>query len=286
MKSIWKSASGALLLLALLPDARAAITCDVSTPAITMYYREQSTAKTQATVTVGCTRTNGGDPTSVNYSVTADNGDYAQGTVNRARRTVLWIFQSNVSYELYTNSSCATPWNAPTALTGTITWPGGATGRRTQDHSFWICIPQQAVGIDGLHQDSVQLTASYNYQGTRYAYGTLGMNVITPASCAISTPPGDLVLNYPAFSPTPVWAETTVGMRCTAQMPYTLEILPPADVLSGVRYGVAVTPDTGTGNGNTTVNHTIRATAPAGQPGQCGTGSCQQTRTHEVRITY
>jgi spore coat protein U-like protein len=283
MRSLWKRGFAALLLLFALPAVQAAITCNVGAPAITIFYQAQTTAKLQGTLTVSCTRTNGSK--SVDYTITPDDGNYPANGFNRARRPIFWIFASYVSYDLYTDSTCTTPWNAAAPITGTLSWPGNTTGVATQTHTFWACILPQNVLLDGVHTDSVQMTMSYKNQGTQYAYGDLGVNIITPATCDITQPAGNINLDYTAFSPAPVSNSTTVGLRCTATMPYTLEILPPNGVLAGVRYDVTVLPASGSGTGNV-VTHTITATAPAGQPGQCATGTCSQTQTHELRITY
>ena len=285
MSIIWKKALAALLLLAALPSVHAAINCTVGAPALNLFYQEQTTARVQMTLTVNCTRTSTNGPSAVNYTITPDNGDYPTGTTNRARRVFLFFFPFYLSYDLYTNSSCATMWSGTAPITGSLDWPSNGTGTLSQTHSFWACMPAQNVQIDGTYDDNVQFTMQYNNQGQKTVYGSMDVNIIAPASCVITTPPGNIVLNYTAFSPTAVVADSTVGMRCTASMPYTLEILPPNDVLAGVRYSVVPLPASGTGTGNP-VNHTIRATAPAGQPGECAAGTCSQTRTHELRITY
>jgi spore coat protein U-like protein len=274
---LWRRVLVAWALLLLLPCARAAITCtSVTSPGVSINYQTNTTASVQGFFTVSCTRTSAGDPGSVSYEVTADNGLYRQGQVNRAA-----LGTARLNYDLYTNSGCTTEWRANQPISDTISWAPGSTGTVTKQASFWACVPAQSPTSSGGYTDQVGLTLTYN--NTTLA-GTVGVTIFAPAYCLLLAAPADLILSYAAFGPQ-VAQSTTFRTRCTNGMPYTISTDVVEGVLSGVRYVLSLsdTSPNGTGQSQT---FTLTATAPANQAGQCPTGACTGTRVHTLTISY
>ena len=91
--------------------ARAAITCSITSPGFSTAYSATApvTNVTQTYFTVTCTRGSTSDPTSVNYSVTADNGLSSQGQRNRASAG-----GNRIQYDLYKDAACGTQWRGNT----------------------------------------------------------------------------------------------------------------------------------------------------------------------------
>jgi len=283
MTSSWKNLLLALLLLFALAPARAAINCTtVTSPGVNMQFASGTANALQSTFTVSCTRGLASDPQSQSYVVTVDNGLYANPVPqNRARFNFIISFY--VLYDLYSTAACnaATAWQGTTGIADTITWAPGQTGTLTKQTTFWACVPSQtSLGI--TYTDTVTMTLTQN--GTVRDTGTMPVSITSPASCSFSTPPTGVNLNYTAFGPQQV-ATSTFAVRCNAGVGYTLVLDPLGDVLNGVRYTAAMSGANGTGNGNPQ-NYTITVTAPAGQAGQCVTGTCTATRLHTVTITY
>ena len=265
----------------LLPAAaQAAIACtSITSPGVTINYPPNTTLAVQSVFAVTCTRGTG-DPLSVSYSVKADNGGYASGVNNKATYTPTG---ATLRYDLYTSSTCATQWKGNTAISDTITWPAGSTASITKQTSYWGCITTaQAAPSSGVYTDRVGLTLTYD--NNLQLPGTLLVNIYAPAQCTVTTPPGNISLSYAAFGPQ-VSGSTSIGVNCTAGMPYTLATDVPEGVLNGVRYvlGLSTTSTSGTGAPQA---HSISATAPGGQAGACASGSCNATRTHTLTISY
>ncbi|MEJ8838767.1 spore coat protein U domain-containing protein [Ramlibacter sp. AN1133] len=280
MKTVWLRILPALLALLVLPGAaRAAITCtSLASPGVSINYQPNTLATLQAVFAVTCTR-NTGDPTSVSYSVKADNGGNPSGVNNKATHAS----GSTIRYDFFTASTCGTQWKGGMTVSDTITWPAGATGPITKQTSFWACIVSaQAAPSSGVYADSVGLTLTYG--GNQTLPGTVAVNIYAPALCTVTSPPGNISLSYAAFG-AQVAGSTTIGVNCTSGMPYTLGTDVPEGVLNGLRYvlSLSATAPNGIGAPQT---HTVTATIPAGQAGTCPSGSCNATRTHTLTITY
>jgi spore coat protein U-like protein len=279
MTSRWKHVLLALLLALLLPAARAAITCtSVTAPAVAISYTSNTTTSVQSYFTVSCTRTSTNDATSVSYDVYADNGQNPTGQNNRAT-----LGTATLRYDVYTNASCGTQWKGNKAISDTITWTGGSTGTITRQTSYWTCIvTAQTPTSSGTYSDTIGLTLTYGNNVN--VYGTVGVSLYAPALCTMTTPAGDLALNYTAFGPQ-VSQSTTFAVTCTSGMPYTISTDVTEEVLTGLRYVLSLSSSSSNGTG-AAQSHSITATVPAGQAGTCASGSCSATRTHTLTITY
>jgi hypothetical protein len=272
--------------------ACAAITCStLSSTGWTTGYVNGSTPSIQANFTITCTRGVATDPTSLNYTVTVNNGDNNNGQNNFARLTGS---TSKISYETYT-TGCATLWKNSTTISGTVSWT--TTGNATDTRTFWLCVNSpQTLTAQGAYVDSVTMTAAYN--GTQTISGEIPVTFYAPAFCNIASAPANIALTYPSFSTSAVAQNTTFATLCTTALPYTLAISPVSGTIVGVGYQLTVAAAGGAGSPSCTGAQcnvtgtgasqpfTVTATAPPGQPGTCATGTCTGTQVHTLTITY
>jgi spore coat protein U-like protein len=280
MRSCWHRLLLALALLLLLPAARAAITCtSVSSPGVSINYVNGTTTSVQTFFTVSCTRSSAGDPASISYDVTADNGGNPTGQNNRAT-----LAGATLRYDVFTSASCGTTWKGNRKISDTITWSGGATGTITRQTSFWACmISAQTATSTGTYTDSIALTLAYGNNNPTVS-GTVPVAIYAPALCTMVTPAGNLTLNYTAFGPQ-TSQSTSFAVTCTSGMPYTIATDVTEGVLTGLRYVLTLSTPTANGTG-APQSYSITATIPAGQAGTCAAGNCSATRAHTLTIAY
>lgn len=280
----------ALCLLA--SPAGASITCSsISSSGWTTGYVNGSTPNIQANFTITCTRGLATDPTTLNYSVTVNNGGNNKGVNNFAKITT---GTATLGYDTFT-TSCLSLWKNSTTISGTVTWT--TTGTSTDTRTFWLCVNlPQTLTAQGAYTDSVTMTASFN--GTQSVSGDIPVTFYAPAFCNIASAPGNITLTYPSFSTGAIAQNTTFATQCTTSLPYTLAIAPVSGAIVGVSYQMTVVAGGAAGSPTCTgaqcsvtgtgINQpfTITATAPAGQPGTCATGTCAGTQVHTLTITY
>jgi spore coat protein U-like protein len=257
--------------------SQAAITCSVSSAGFSSGYSPAAPAQdvTQTFFTVTCTRGAAADPASVSYNVFANNGSYASGNQNRAARGT-----ARINYDLYRDAGCATPWQGFTAIAGTINFPG--TGTVSQQGNYWGCIPAGQGVAAGTYTDTV--TLSLLYSGFTLATGTAPVSILTPATCTISTPPGNIVFDYTAFGGA-ISPGTTFRVTCTNSLPYTMALDATTGTVVGLNYSLALSAAASTGTGAPQL-HSITGNMAAGQAGTCGTGTCTGSQARAITITY
>ncbi|HUL56305.1 MAG TPA: spore coat protein U domain-containing protein, partial [Usitatibacter sp.] len=177
--------------------AHARITCTFSSTGWATAYVPSTAATniTQGIVSVTCQRNAGGDGTTVNFTIAANNGSHAAGQQNRAQLNAA----NRLNYENYRDGSCGTLWAATAAnrISGSIT---GLTGfvPMTTDIGFWGCVPgSQTGGAAGTYTDTVTMTLRYG--GATNPTATFPVTIVSPASCSISTAPGTVAFTYTAF---------------------------------------------------------------------------------------
>lgn len=279
MTTFWTRLCVLALLLLALPAARAAITCtSITSPGASINYVNGTTTSVQTFFTVSCTRSSAGDPTSVTYDVTADNGMYFNGQNNNAR-----LGTAPLRYDVFTTAACSQTWKGNRRISDTITWSAGATGTITKQTNFWACmVSAQTATASGTYTDTVGLELTYNTNVI--VTGTVPIRIFAPALCTWTTPPSDINLTYAAFGPQ-VSANTSFAITCTSGMPYTMSLDVAAAVLAGVRYTLAINATGGTGTG-AAQSYSITATIPAGQPGTCAGAACSGMRAHTLTIAY
>lgn len=260
--------------------AHAAITCSVSSGGFASAYDPASPATnvTQTSFTVSCTRGLAGDPSSVAYSVTVDNGLSPQGQNNRAS-----YLANRIRYDTYKDGACVTKWKGATTITGTINFVG--TGTVTQQGNFWGCILAGQTGLAaGTYLDTVTMTMSYGPAPALVAVSSFGVAIGTPATCSISSPPGNIVFDYLALGPA-VTPSTTFGVNCTTALAYSMALDVTTGTLVGLNYSIALSAPSSTGIG-AQQTHSINGTMAAGQAGTCAAGTCTGSRVHALTITY
>jgi spore coat protein U-like protein len=270
----------AVLLAFAATGVQAAITCSISSGGFAAAYDPASPATntTQTFFTVTCTRGLAGDPNSVNYSVTVDNGLYAQGINNRAA-----YLANRIRYDVYKDGACGSKWKGAAAITGTIGFVG--TGTVSQQGNYWGCILAGQTGLAaGTYTDSIALTMTYGAAPVLTAVTSAGVLIGTPATCSISAAPGSIVFNYIALGPA-VTPSTTFGVTCTYALAYSMALDVAAGTLVGLNYSLALSTASSTGTG-AQQTHSINGTMAAGQAGTCAAGTCSGSRVHALTITY
>jgi spore coat protein U-like protein len=276
MKTMARSILSFLVLLLGSVTAHAAITCSISSGGFSTAYDPAAATPnvTQTYFTVTCTKGSAGDPSSVNFAVTVNNGLYALGINNRAA-----FGASRMRYDVFTNASCGTTWKGGTAISGTVNTP--SVGTFTATGNYWGCVNPGVAAPAGTYADMVTMTLTY---GTATAIGTFGVSITTPATCSITSPPGNVVFNYVAFGPA-VNASAGFGVTCSLSLPYTMALDATAGTIVGLNYtlGLSTAASTGIGVQQT---HTVNGTIAAGQSGTCAAGTCSGTQARAITITY
>lgn len=269
----------ALVLLVAASAAQAAITCSVSSGGVAAAYDPTSAAPnvTQSFFTVTCTRGLASDPTTVDFSVRADNGLNAQGQNNRAS-----MGGSFLRYDVFRDPGCSSKWKGGTAITGTVSLP--TTGTFSAQGVYWGCIAAGLAPAAGTYVDTVTMTMSYGAAPVSAATGSFGVSIFTPATCTISSAPGPLVFDYSAFGPA-IAPSVAFGVTCTNALPYTLSLDAPGGTLVGLNYGIALSATSGVGIG-AQQNLSIVGSMAAGQPGICTGAVCSGSAVHTLTITY
>lgn len=270
----------ALVLTLAATAAQGAITCSLSSGGFAAAYDPASPASnvTQTSFTVSCTRGLAGDPTTVGYSVTVDNGTSPQGQNNRAS-----YLANRIRYDTYKDAACGTKWKGATTISGTITFVG--TGTVSQPANFWGCILPAQIGLPaGTYLDTVVMTMTYGPAPALTAVNSFGVAIGTPATCSITSPPGSIVFDYIALGPV-VTPSTTFGINCTTALAYTMALDVTTGTLVGLNYSLALSAGSSTGIG-AQQTHSINGTMAAGQAGTCAAGTCTGSRVHALTITY
>ena len=273
-------AASALMLSA--NAAKAAVTCNISSPGFTAGYTSagaQVIAQTSYSIT--CSRgADATDPTTTAYSVKANNGLTPQGQNNQANSGA-----NLLRYDVYINSSCATQWKGSTTIpspAGIITMVGLAPTTVTQN--FWGCIATGLTPVAGTYTDTVTMTPTYS-AGVVGGVGTFPVTIITPATCTIASIPNITLAYGSALRGTAVTATTIAPVTCSNNLPYTLAVSPTSGVSAGINYSLSL-PNSGTGTG-LSQGITITATAPADQAGTCAAATCTgAAQPHTLTVTY
>lgn len=275
-----------LLLLALLAWMAGgpawAITCTtITSPGTSINWVAGTAMAMQTYFEVTCNRDVGDKKTSVTYRVEADNGDHANGNVNRAQHSG----GSLLEYDPYKDSACGTEFRngGPRRFEETLTWGAAEYGAKSRQTTFWICITNttQVAPASGAYTDTITLSVS---SGAGSPVGTSPVTIYAPASCTMTSLPAQIDLAYAAFGPQ-VSSNTAFGVNCTIGMPYTMSLDATSGVAAGLRYTLSLSQSAANGIG-AAQNYGVTATIPAGQAGTCAAASCQQTNPHTLTISY
>ena len=277
--------------------AQAAITCTIAPPlAVNFAYVSTSNNTSpanlqQGSVSVTCTRTSTGDPSTLDLS--ASDGLFKAGNSNYAQ-----LNNSKISYDLFSDSACTNAWSKKNNNQLSVTLSNLALNVPvTSTFNYWACKPlAQNVSSfpSGLYTDRVDITLLAG--GSTLATASINVNLYAPAVCSISNGPNTMSFNYAAFSPSAAFAGTSFRANCTNYLPYTMSLDALSGVVGGLRYTLGLSlSSAGTasnigssslstqGNVTGTATHYINGAMAAGQAGQAGTIVAQ---THLLTITY
>ena len=258
--------------------ASAAYNCSISSGGVLAAYSPTAATTTivQSSFTITCTRALA-DASTMSWSVSADNGANSQGTHNRAA-----FGASRLAYDLFKDSACASQWRGPQAITGSLNFGGSNSASTTVP--FWGCITAGQNVAAGTYTDSVNMSLTYGSSPQSTAAGTIAVSISTPASCSLTTPPGNVVFNYTGFGAA-ANASTTYGVTCTTYLPYTMALDATSGTILGLNYTLAMSAASATGNG-AQQSFTITGNIAAGQAGTCATGACTASQARVLTITY
>lgn len=274
--------------------AEANAICNASSPGFTIAYVPGNLTTTIISTTVSVTCTAGPKKTNIQYDLAVDNGLNALGTQNRAV-----LAGSFINYHVATDAACATPWQGATLIPNPrAKFALAANTTVTNVYTYYGCLlPGQLVlPPEGIYTDTVTITFS---TGTASGAGTsvftgsaFPVSILAPATCNFTTPPSNILFNYPSFSPTPVLANTTYGLNCTSTLPYTMALDIATGIVAGLNYTLALN-TTGTGGASplasvgtgTVQTFFVNGTIAAGQGGTC-TPTCSGSQLHLLTITY
>lgn len=277
---------GTFAMLAFVNCAQAQVTCTINSAGFSTAYGSAFNV-TAANFTVTCTANLFGG--SASYQVAVNNGTNFSGTQNRAASGGNYL-----NYNFTSDSGCHTAWEGTTYIPAIAyhTPNLSAYGTDIKTYSYYGCVPaSQTVPAAGTYTDTV--TMSFIPGGAAFTGDTFPVSIYAPATCSISTPPGNIIFNYTSFSPTAVAANTTFVTTCTNLLPYTMTLDATSAVLTGLNYSLAlntvgtggVSPLTSTGTG---VPQTffINGSIASGQSGTCATSTCAGSQARTLTITY
>jgi len=291
---LWLAAG---VMCAFASQTHAAMFCSVSAAGVTSPYTPSNPTNTvtTASVSVTCSRDNAGkDLAEVTYQLAADNGLNPTGTQNRAALGVSFL-----NYEVATDSGC-TPWEGTSLLpTPAVTFQVPLGSTTTHTTPFYACIPagQTVLPPEGTYADLITISfANEKATGggnTTFTGGAFPVSIIAPASCSFTTPPSNVEFTYTAFSASDALANSSFGVKCSTNLPYTMTLDAAVGVVAGLNYSLGLnTTATGGSNPLTSVGTGVTQTIyingrmAAGQSGACATASCTESQVRTLTISY
>lgn len=270
----------ALAALILAPLAHAAYNCSITSPGFSTAYNPGAAADNVTTTyfTITCTRSLS-DASTMTWNAKADNGLYPRG----GGRNRAGFGGNRINYDVYHDSACGTQWKGGgSAYTGTLSF-GGSTSA-SLNVTYYGCVPSGQTGLAaGTYTDTVTMTLTYGPSSFTDT-GTFGVSIATPATCNLSTAPGNVVFNYVGFGAA-ANASTAFGVTCTNYLPYTMALDATTGTILGVSYTLALSASSATGTGSAQ-SYTISGNIAAGQAGTCASGSCSASQGRTLTITY
>lgn len=260
--------------------AHAAITCSFgASPGFTIANYLEGAASSQASsVTVNCTRSANGDPSSVTYTVAFDAGS----NTNRASAVV----GATTYYIGYTKAATTGCTPAITSVSGILSWPTtgpGKTGTLSSVANYAGCVSAQSGMAAATYTDSIGLTVTHN-AGAGTASGSAPVSITLGSKCT-AVVPGPLTFNYTAFRGTALVVPLGFGTTCTNTTPYTMAFDVSTGVVAGLAYSLSLDFPGGTGTGSQQP-YVITGTMAAGQAGDCTSGCTGISNSHNVIVSY
>lgn len=269
----------AAFLVACIPAAHGVIACSVSSGGVNHAYDPTlaTTTVVAGTFRVTCTKGSAGDPNSVSFSTTVDNGLNPQGVNNRAS-----MGANTLRYDVYRNASCGSKWKGATAITGSVSTP--STGTFYVDATFFMCMTPALAAAAGTYTDSITMTLNYGPGAGVNTTGALPISIATPATCSVTSGPPDLVFNYAAFGPAQN-PSSPFGVTCTLHLPYSMALDAVAGTAVGLNYTLSLSTPSSVGTG-ALQTHSVNGSMAGGQAGTCGAPTCSASATRTLTLTY
>lgn len=235
-------------------------------------------------VSLSCTKASG-DAASMDFSLSVDLGLNSNAGSSNAS-----LSSSLLRYDLLKSATTSDNWTA-SPITGTMTSWNGNNGTATV--TFYRVVPASQTApyspTGSTYTDTRAVTLSYpdsSGKGTTTVAGNLSVSISAPAQCLLSASPGTIAFTYTSFQSAPATASTSFGVRCVTNTPYTMALDAYSGTLLGLNYGLSLSA-TGTQTGTLSARSVnINGTMAGGQSGMCSSGSCTQTHTRTLTITY
>lgn len=275
---------GTIAMLAFGHHAQASVACSFSSnPGFALAYVPSHPGQTiiSTTFVVQCIDTNGPGGVTVTYSVAANNGLNFSGTQNRGA-----MGGSFINYSVAQDGACAAPWKGTTYFSASFVIARNTTVTNT--YTYYGCVPAGQNPPTGTYTDTVTTSfavGTVSQAGGTFTPGTFPVSIYTPATCSITTGPGNITFNYTSLSAAPVFASTTFATTCTNLLPYTMALDATSGTIVGVNYTLALSTASATGTG-LAQTYSINGTVAAGQVGTCVTATCSGSQTRTLTITY
>jgi hypothetical protein len=160
-----------------------------------------------------------------------------------------------------------------------------------QTISFWGCVLADPGVPANTYTDRVNVRVRNNTNTGNLGRGrNMNVRIRNNASCAITSINNVAFGTYIALRTTPLVAPSAnIVMNCTTNLPYTIALDATSGVVAGLNYTLTIngiTPPvnvTGAGAGQT---HSLVGTMPANQAGDCAIGTCANSQTRTLTITY
>jgi spore coat protein U-like protein len=259
--------------------AHAAVTCSITSPGFATAYDPAAPGMniTQTFFTVTCSRTLAGDPVTVNFGTTVNNGNNPQGQNNRA------VFGGNfLRYDVFRDGACGTKWKGATSISGSVSMPT-VNQPYSANFTYWGCIAPGLAPPAGTYTDTIVMALAYNTP-VQAAGGSFPVTITTPPVCAVSTAPGTVTMNYTSFGAL-ANGSTTFGVTCSLALPYTMALDATAGTVLGLNYTIGLSTGASIGTG-AQQTHSINGSIAAGQSGTCAIANCTGSDVRSVTVTY
>lgn len=264
--------------------ALAVITCTTTVTAVTVVYDPTSATAnvTTGSYTISCTRALG-DPSTFAWQLGVNDGVNAGAGTNRVQRSP----GQRYSYDTYRTSPyvAGNLWGdtAATRFTGTLSFGAALTASTSAPFDIVLAGSQTAQPA-GTYTDTVTATLR-NGAGTAIGTTAFTVTVLTTNTCQLSVPPGNVNFNYTSFQASAASASTSLGVRCTTALPYTMALDATSGTLLGLAYSLSLSSASGTGTG-ATQTYNINGSIAASQSGSCGSGTCTASQTRTLTLTW
>jgi spore coat protein U-like protein len=276
---LWCAAPCLMTLVTAMPSAQAAYDCTTTGSSLNVRYIQGTVVDATGQVSITCTRASG-DPATNTYSVGINTGEPPAG-----RQYTRIGGTQTLNYNIYRESSYTSTWNNTSRrVNGTINFGTGLITTFTLP--YYLRINSQTGKPAGTYDDTaVNFRIRIPQTTTIAGEDSIAFYAVIDPVCTISAPPGNINLNYVAFSSSPVVANTNFSVNCTNQTPYTMSLNANSGAIAGILYNLSLSATTVNATG-IAQNHSITATAPAGQAGTCPTGSCSGSQARTLTISY